>query len=69
MTALSDITHLTTDELVAQRARTRLIIKRLENTPSQLRTVAETRELTALRADLRRLMKECGRRFIQPKLL
>jgi len=68
MTALPDVAHLTTDELVEQRTRTRLIIKRLENISSHLRTEADSLYLTTQRAYLRRLMQECGKRFIQQKL-
>jgi len=68
MNALPDVSHLTTEELVDQRTRTRLIIKRLENTPSHLRNEAERLQLKTMRAYLRRLMQECGKRFIQPKL-
>jgi len=66
--AFIDPARLSTEDLVKERTRTRLWIKIKENTPAHLRTNEEKESLTEMRAYLRRLMRECGTRFIQTKL-
>jgi len=61
--------EIPTEELVRVRRELRLIIKRLENTPSHLRNEAEKSDLKALRAYQKSVQLEAGRRFIQLKLL
>ena len=59
--------ELTTDDLVAERSRVRWKIRILEQWHT--RTVDEEAQLRRLRAYLRELMREAGKRFIPRKSL
>jgi len=58
---------LSTDDLVLLRARLRKAIEIMEN--QKVRTVNDDADLKHARAYLRELQRECGKRFIQERLL
>ena len=66
--AQMSMNEMTTDELVERRYVVRMKVKRLENIGA-MRTLEQRMELLELRRELRGLMTEAGRRFLQFRLL